>query len=306
MVLIVAAAIIAGFVLYVLYARGTFESTQRLVLMADDGAGVIVGMDLTFSGFPVGRVQKIELAPDGRARIEIDIPRKDTQWLRTSSVFTLERSLVGTARLRAFTGNLADQPLPEGAIREVLRGDATEELPGLIASMKRLLENLERMSAQDSDLNASLASVRTLTGRMTGPQGALGGLLGSDENARKVIAALDRANTMLASLEKVSERLDRTLERTDESLFGTGGVMDETRKAAAQLTAVLAEARESLHKADAILVDAQKITASTRTASEDLAGLRQEVESTLRRVSGLIDEINRKWPFVRDTEVKLP
>jgi phospholipid/cholesterol/gamma-HCH transport system substrate-binding protein len=31
-----------------------------------------------------------------------------------------------------------------------------------------------------------------------------------------------------------------------------------------------------------------------------------EVEASLRRVSGLIDEINRKWPFTRDTEVRLP
>ena len=68
-VLVATALIAAAFVAYVLYARGAFERTQRLVLMADDGAGVPVGMDLTFSGFPVGRVQRIELAADGKARI---------------------------------------------------------------------------------------------------------------------------------------------------------------------------------------------------------------------------------------------
>ena len=305
-VLAITLAIAVGFVIYVLYARGTFENTQRLVLMAEDGAGVTVGMDLTFSGFPVGRVQKIELAGDGKARIEIDVPEKDARWLRATSVFTLERSIVGGARLRAFTGNLADKPLPDGAVREVLRGDATDELPAVIASAKRLLENLERMSAEDSALNASLASSRVLMERMSGPQGALGGLLGSEENARKVITALDRANATLASLEKVSARLDGVLQKADESVFGSGGVMEETRKTVVQLNATLAEARESLRKADAILVDAQKITASTRVATDDLAGLRVEVEATLRRVSGLIDEINRKWPFARDTEVKLP
>ena len=31
-----------------------------------------------------------------------------------------------------------------------------------------------------------------------------------------------------------------------------------------------------------------------------------EVEASLRKVSALIDEINRKWPFERDTKVKLP
>jgi phospholipid/cholesterol/gamma-HCH transport system substrate-binding protein len=304
--LAVIAAIACGFVLYVLYARGTFESTQTLVLMADDGGGVSVGMDLTFSGFPVGRVQRIELAADGKARIEIDVPRKDAKWLRASSVFTLERSLVGGARLRAFTGDLADKPLPDGAVRQVLRGDATDELPGLIATMKKLLENLEKMTAEDSSLNASLASVRAVTQRMTGPQGALGGLLGSEENAKKVIAALDRANALLASLDTLSGRLDRTLARADESFFGAGGVVEETRKVAVQLNAALVEARESLRKADAVLADAQKISASTRAATEDLASLRAEVEASLRRVSLLIEDINRRWPFARDTEMRLP
>ena len=306
-VVLAATAIIAlAFFAYVLHARGVFENTQRLVLMADDGAGVTVGMDLTFSGFPVGRVERIELAADGKARIEVDVPERDAKWLRASSVFTLERSLVGATRLRAFTGNLEDKPLPDGAIREVLRGDATDELPGLIASMKRLLENLERMTAEDSSLNASFASVKTLTDRMTGPQGALAGLLGSEENAKKVIAALDRANATLASLEKVSARLDGLLGKADESVFGAGGVMEETRKTVASLNAALAEAREGLRKADAILADAQKISGAAREATADLGTLRQEVEASLRRVNSLIDEINRKWPFARDTEVKLP
>ena len=306
LVLAAAAAIVGGFVLYVLYARGVFEPTQRLVLMADDGAGVTVGMDLTFSGFPVGRVQRIELAPDGKARIEVDVPRQDARWLRASSVFTLERSLVGGARLRAFTGDLADKPLPEGAVRQVLRGDATEELPGLVASMKRLLENLERMTAEDSSLNASLASVRTLTERMSGPHGALGGILGSEDKARKVIVALDRANALLASLEGASAKLDRTLGHADESLFAPGGLVEETRKTVVTLNAALADARESLKKADAILADAQKVSASTRDATKDLNALRAEVEASLRRVSALIDEVNRRWPFARDTEVRLP
>jgi len=41
-------------------------------------------------------------------------------------------------------------------------------------------------------------------------------------------------------------------------------------------------------------------------ATEDLGTLRAEVESNLRKVEGLITEINRKWPFKRDTEIKLP
>ena len=41
------AMVIVAFVVYALHGRCAFEQTQRLVLMAEDGAGVTVGMDLT-------------------------------------------------------------------------------------------------------------------------------------------------------------------------------------------------------------------------------------------------------------------
>mgnify|MGYP001407079329 CR=1 FL=1 len=50
---------------------------------------------------------------------------RDARWLRTTSMFTLERGLVGGAKLRAFTGVPEDPPLPDGARREVLIGDAS-------------------------------------------------------------------------------------------------------------------------------------------------------------------------------------
>jgi len=128
--------IAGGFVLYVLFARGTFEHTQRLYLIAGDVEGVAIGMNITFSGFPVGRVRRISLGADGKAKIEIDVREDDAKWLRTSSVFTLERGLVGGAKIRAYSGNLQDPPLPDGAVRPVLRGDTAEEVPQLVATAR--------------------------------------------------------------------------------------------------------------------------------------------------------------------------
>jgi len=306
MLLVLTLALLCGFLGYVLYARGVFESTQRLVLVADNSEGVKVGMDLTFSGFPIGRVRRIELAEDGKARILIDVPREDARWLRTSTVFTMESGLVGETRLRAFTGVLDDPPLPDGAMRPVLRGDASAEIPHLVATMRALLENLERMSGSESSLSASLANVKTVTERMKGRYGALAGVLGGEDNARKVITALDRTNTLLTSVGDVSTKLDRMLAKTDERVFGAAGVMDETQKTIVQLNAVLRDARESLKKADAVLAEAQAIGANTRAATADLNALRTEVEASLRKVANLVNEINRKWPFARDTQLKLP
>ncbi len=310
LLLAVTALIFCGYLAYVLYARGIFEHTQTLVLVVADervGAeGAYVGMDLTYLGFPIGRVRRIELGSDGKARLNVSVPVQDARWLRVSSVFTMEKALVGGTRIRAFNSQLADPPLPDGAIRTLHRGDATDELPQIMARARELIENLQKLTAADSSLGASLANVKIVTERMSGQSGALAAALGSEENARKVMAAVDRTNKLLDSLSGVSARLDQTLVKADQRVFGRDGVMDETQKAVVQLNAMLSDARESLKKADAVLADAQKTSASVRGATDTLAGLRAEVDASLRKVAALIDEVNRKWPFKRDTELKLP
>src|SRR5436309_10031925 len=112
----------AGFVIYALYARGVFEDTQHLTLVAENGEGVSIGMDLSFSGFPIGRVKRLALDEQGRARNEIDVPRSDAPWLRETTIFTLERGIVGSTRIRPITADLRDPALPERAGMDVLPG----------------------------------------------------------------------------------------------------------------------------------------------------------------------------------------
>ena len=278
----------AGFVIYALYARGVFEATQRLTLLSDNAEGVSIGMDLSFSGFPIGRVQRISLGEDGRARIDIEIPRKDAKWLRVSSIFTLERGIVGASRIRAFSGNLQDPPLPDGAERAVLRGDTQEEIPRMVATLRSVLENVEQVTGAGGSLQASLDSLRGVTER-----------LGNKEDMEKVVSLIDRANALLASL-------DGVVAKTDQRMFGAGGVVDGTQRAVDQANAILNELRESLKRVDRILADAQAVSGNAKAATTDLAQLRAEVDASLRKVSGLIDEINRKWPFQRDSEIRLP
>ena len=152
LLMLLVALLLSASVAYLLYARGVFERTQKLVLLSDDSEGVVVGMDMTFSGFPIGRVRRIELSDDGNARILVDVPRKDAHWLRQSSVFTLVRGIVGGTNIRAYTGMLSDPLLPDGAVRPVLRGDATAEIPQLMSSARELLGNLNALTAQDLSL----------------------------------------------------------------------------------------------------------------------------------------------------------
>ena len=291
--------LISGSVFYVLYARGVFEATQTLVLIVDDSEGVRVGMDMTFAGFPIGRVRRIELGGDGNARIIIDVPRKDAHWLRESSVFTLVRGLVGNTSIKAFSGVLTDPPLADGAERKVLVGDTTAEIPKLIGAARDLMQNLTQLTAQESELSKSLANLQAVTEKLNGPRGALGVMLGNDADAKKLIVALDRANALLA-------RFDKLALQADTQLFGAQGVIPEARAVVAQIAGALEEARASLKRVDSVLADAQVVAGNAKVATTDLGALRAEVDASLRKVEALVDEINRKWPFARDMELKLP
>lgn len=295
--------LIAGSALYLMYARGAFESTQALVLQVDDSEGVSVGMDVTFAGFPIGRVRRIELGQDGKARVLVDVPRADAHWLRSSSIFTLERGLVGGAKLRAFSGIPTDPPLEDGATRSLLVGDAAAEIPRLLAAAKDLLQNLNTLTAENSALAASLANVQGVTGKLNGPRGAMGLIAGDDKNAQELT---ERANKLLVTVNALAVKADSLIGHADTQVFGTQGVMTDAQATIVQLNGLLADARNSLKKMDAVLVEAQAVGANAKEATADLGTLRGEVESSLRRVEQLVNEINRKWPFKRDTEIKLP
>lgn len=291
--------LILAAVLYLLYARGVFEPTDLLVLTADDSQGVTAGMDMTFSGFPIGRVRRIELAEDGSVRILVDVTRKDAHWLRESSVFTLVKGIVGGTTIKAYSGIMSDPPLPPNSVRPVLSGDATAELPQILNSAKEVLANVAQLTAQDSALGGSLAEVRKLAERMQGQGGMLGVALGSDEEARRVLALVERANAVLT-------RMDRMVARADSQVFDANGVMPQVRATVEQLNGLLADTRKTLSKVDAVLAEAQAVGANAREATADLGALRAEVESNLMRLESVLNDLQRKWPFAHKPELKLP
>jgi len=291
--------LVAGSVVFLLYARGVFEPTQRLTLVADDSEGVVVGMDLTFAGFPIGRVRGVELGDDGKAHIHIDVPKKEARWLKQSSVFTLVRSFVGGTNLRAYSGILTDPSLPDGAVRTVLRGDSTEEIPKLVASVKELVTNLTALTNENSELAQTLANLNAASARLNGQRGVLGMLFGNERDAQRVVTTLERTNALLA-------RLDGMSAKADTQLFGERGVLPEARETIVQLRGLLNETGASLKKVDAILNDAQAIAGNAKIATQDLGALRTEVETNLRKIEQMVNELNRKWPFAREVEIKLP
>lgn len=306
MLLAFTVALIVASALFLLRARGVFEPKQHLVLVADNAEGVVAGMDLTFAGFPIGTVQKVSLNEHGQVQIDVDVSKKDAKWLRTSSVFTLVKGVLGAPQLSAYSGVLSDPPLPDGAQRPVLRGDFNEELGRVVGSAKEVLDNLNEITASSSDLNRTIGNLQVFTQKLQGRQGALHAVFGNEQDAQKLVDALQRANAAMAQIEALAHHGDQLVSHADTRVFGPHGLATDAQASVKQLQVLLADAHGSLQRVDAVLKDAQGITGNVRSATEDLGALRSQVEADLHKVEGMIDDLDRKWPFAKDRKIELP
>ncbi|MGA1154666.1 MAG: MlaD family protein [Burkholderiaceae bacterium] len=304
------ALLLVGAIVFSLHARGAFEARQRLTLITDDSEGATVGMSLTFAGFQLGRVTRIRLGEDGNAHIEVDIPQSEAHWLKVSSVFTLERNLLGGTKLKAYSGILEDPLLPDGAVRPLLRGDATADIPKVAGTARELLENLQTLTGSNSPLVRSLEAIEVASQRLATDRGALAVLMGNTQGADQLQEAIgDLQQLIAATNEKVlGLRPSSTNNSTTASASIVGpanaptSTLESVNKTLQATEATLRKAQESLTKLDAVLDDTKAITRNARAASQDLELLRYEVEASLRTADELMRDVQRVWPLSQDPE----
>lgn len=302
-----ASLLLAGaFLVYLLHARGFFEDTFHLQLAAASADGVAPGVPIVFSGIEIGRVTTLGLNEEGGIVIHTEFMARNAKWLKETSTFTLDKPIVGGARIRVDSPDLDAPALPDNATMLLLTSDISKEIPALVERVKAILDNVEHLTRKDGEINATLANVKTVTGRMTGEYGMLESLLGSPEKARAVTDSLDKTRALIGKLDGLVLKVDGMAGKADQWLFAPDGVAEQTRESLAQIRLMLNDAQSSLKKADAMMTNAVEISADVKEGTQDIAALRSEIDDAVRKANALVNEINKMWPFARDPEVKLP
>jgi len=306
--LFAAASLLLGvlFLVYLLHARGYFENTYRLQLAASSADGVTPGVPLVFSGIEIGSVTTLGLNDSGGIVIQCELLERNAKWLKQDTSFTLDKPLVDGAKIRIDSFNPDAPALPDNSTMLLLTSDISKEIPELVERVKAILANVEHITRKDGEINATLANVKTVTGRMTGEYGVLEGVLGSPEKARAVTDSLDKTRALITKLDGLALKMDGMAAKTDQWLFAKNGMADLSRESLAQVRLMLNDAQSSLKKADALMANAVEISANVKEGTQDIAKLRAEIDDAVRKANALVNEINKKWPFARDPEVKLP
>jgi phospholipid/cholesterol/gamma-HCH transport system substrate-binding protein len=296
----------AGFFAYLGYERGWFEQKLSYTLIAPNAENIIVGMPVSFRGITVGQVNSLSLTKQGMARIMISVDSQQSVWLRANSQFSLDKPLVGTARIKVESADLNSPELNAKISHPLNIATGGVDVPALVAKVNGVLDqfnqlgsNLAYLTRQHGEANAALANVQHITQAMTGKYGISQGLLGGEQQAQLLIDTLQHTRDLTQNLNQLSVKVDHLA-------FDKGGLADKADASLTQISTMLTDIRSSLKKVDELLVNANGLTSNLKQGTDDMGQLRSEVDEALSKTNQLITKLNRYLPTGKPGEVKLP
>ena len=233
-------------------AVSPFGETVRIHTVVPRADGMAVKSPVTMAGIKVGWVDDMSLTAENQVLLTLEIDAKVKDKLRTDSLATVIKPMLGTVFVEIQMGHAQSAVLQSGA--RVL-GRIQPDLNDIVATLPERLNKVEHTL---DTLNALSQDLRHLTqAAQAGGQSfelTLGYLQSSarkaDQAAGKMLGTLDNAQATLGSLQGLMQTTD--------------GVLGQVQAGSRQFGPVLG-------KVDAVLGDLQVLTQQLRTVAPQLA-----------------------------------
>jgi phospholipid/cholesterol/gamma-HCH transport system substrate-binding protein len=166
-----------------------------------------------------------------------------------------------------------------------------------------IMANIERITANladpTGDVNRILRDAETLVARFSKKESLLEIAIGDPESIKSIHDALRKLRDIAGKADGILQRVDAMAGKTDEELYGRGGVLPQLRD-------ILRDLLGKLGKIDATFDNLNKISAEAADSTKDLKALRNELDETITAIGNLAGEIDRMIPFKTRPEIKLP
>jgi len=276
---VVTTLMILSAVLYIAYSKGFFATEHTFTISSKSGEELTEGMPIYFSGFNIGRVKKLELSNQGLVLVRISIPDQHVKWIKSSSIFSINKPLFGSSKLIVTTPNLNSHPLSPKDIPEIVRIDNIDEA---IKMVKPTLEKVDKVVFNIEKITANLAKKDSIIDMV----------VGDPDSARSIRESTLKTRDILT-------KVDNILLKTDEQVYGNDGVLLLVRK-------ILKDLISKLEKMNVTIDNINKVSSAAAESTQDLKLLREQIDSTVNAIGNLVNEIDKKIPFKKEPEIKLP
>lgn len=290
---IVTSVLVIASILYLAYSKGFFTREYVYTLSSKSGEDLTEGMPVLLSGYKIGRVEALKLNDQGILLVRIRIPEQHAKWLRSNSIFSLYKPLIGSSRLIITTENLNSPPLSQKTVPEIVMVNDINE------TIKKVQPTLEK-------IDKVVKHVERITANLADPQGNVNKILSNAENitsnlAKKAtliemaVGTPDSAKSVDDSLKKIRD----ILVKTEEQMYGNDGALPLIRK-------ILNDVIVKLGKINTALDNVVRISADASDSTKDLKVLRTEIDATVISIGNLVKDIDKLLPSKKEPEIKLP
>lgn len=292
---------------YVAVRKGVFAKFHTYTLSSKSGDYLTEGMPVTVWGVTIGRVSSLELNAQGTVLIGIKIPDRHVRMIRAGSKFVLDKPLLGTPRIVVTTNNFDGLPLPPGMIPELTESNDINEIikraRPIVDKADRIMGNIEQITAlladPQGDVNRILRDLEKLIARFSQKESILEMAVGDPESVTSIHQALRRLKDLAVRADDILLRLDEMVAKTDGEIYGREGVLP-------QISNILSDILAKLKKLDSTFDNINKLSSTAVDSTYDLRVLRNELDEAVRAFGDLADEIDRKIPFKKEPEIRLP
>lgn len=298
--------VLAG-VLFMAYKKGIFHKEYTYQLSSKTGEGLTMGMPVIFSGFRIGRVTDLELTEKGIVLVKFDVPIEHIRWLKADSRFTLEKPLIGSPRINVKTENMGSAPLLPTQHPEVMEvndiNETIKRFQPIVDKTNQIVANIEQITSNVADprgeVRGILRNAKKITGNFSEKKSALEMVVGDPESIQTVYDSIGKIKDITVKVEDILKKAEEMAGKTDDRIYGAEGLL-------AEVSTILKDLLQKMKKLDVTVDNINKISTEASDASKDLKILRSDFDAGIRAIGDLANEIDKKIPFQKEPEIKLP
>lgn len=264
------AAVFAALAVIAIYSRqGLLTQTIPLYFVADSAVDITKGTAVKVAGFRIGSVTGLELQPDARVKVRMDIDRDYMAFITHDALAQAQREgLVGTSVIEIIPGEKKNRI---AAPNDIIQFERTPGLGNIAQQLHKqvepILDDVKQLTAllaaPDTGLKQTLQQVNHTVETLHSASDELKTLLRHGD--QQVVAIGSKVVATLEKTEGHLETLGRSLHTVETALPGivrkVDGVLDDARKVSG---AAASEVPGVLKDSAAVAEDAREIVSGAK------------------------------------------
>ncbi|MBR6421264.1 MCE family protein [bacterium] len=301
--LLLSLVMIAGFIAFILVKKNVFTNHLYFTLSSSTGEGITEGMPLLFSGFEIGKVEKFELDNKGTVLVLVKVPEEHAHRINKSSVFTLERPLIGSSRFIVTTPNLTETFADSNYIFETQMVDDINEvikkLQPMVEKIDDIANNLKTLTDEKSHLNKTLVHVEKIAGDLAQKRGIIEMMAGDKAAAAQFREGVAHLNNSLGEIETLVSNANKTLVKADDQILGDEGTL-------AKVNAIVEDVNKKMADLDILIASLIKSGENLQEGTKDMDVLRKDLDSIINSVNSMVKDVRSVLPTTQNKDLELP